>query len=151
MEDNNIKNEDAKTVSQPAKSKKDKKKEGKGFGRWFNEHKAEFKKIVWPGRKEVAKETTTVVIVSLLVGVIIFGMDTALNTGYYKLVDVIAGDSGSNASTDENINLDDINLDGISDDYDVEIVTGGEADANADADADVDANADAGADTTAAN
>lgn len=146
VEENNNQNVEQKTVSQPAKAKK--KKEGKGFGGWVNAHKAEFKKIVWPNRKEVSKETTTVIIVSLLVGAVIFGMDTALNYGYTSLVGALSGqDTGNNTVIDDN----GISIDGNNENFDFEIVTGVEDDGNVVEngenvveDADVDAN-----DTTA--
>ena len=44
--------------------------------------KAEYKKIVWLSKKEVAKKTATVITLSLMTGVIIFGMDAVMTAGY---------------------------------------------------------------------
>ena len=45
-----------KTASQPEKAKKDSKKENKS-GQFLAEHRAEMRKITWPNRQELAKET----------------------------------------------------------------------------------------------
>lgn len=76
-----------KTVSEPEK-KNDSKKDGKGFSfnSWFGAHKAEFKKIVWPTRQEVVKETIIVLVLCFVLGAIIFGLDTGLNFGYDELM-----------------------------------------------------------------
>lgn len=58
----------------------------------FQDYVAEFKKIVWPSRPEVFKKTTTVVTMSLFVGVIIFGMDTLLSTSYTASLRAIRDD-----------------------------------------------------------
>lgn len=87
MEENN-QNVEAKTVSKPAKTKNSK-KEGKGLGAFINAHKAEFKKITWPTGKEVAKQTVIVIIVCLIVGAIIFGMDLVLNYAYRFIVNFV--------------------------------------------------------------
>lgn len=44
--------------------------------------KAEFKKVIWPSRSDVKKKTVTVVITSLLMGLIIFCMDSVFTTAY---------------------------------------------------------------------
>ncbi|MBR6400294.1 MAG: preprotein translocase subunit SecE [Firmicutes bacterium] len=75
------------TASQPEKAKKETKKEKKQSNFWA-EHKAELRKVTWPNREELLKETVTVIIVSLLVGVIIYGMDTLLSFGYEKFVSI---------------------------------------------------------------
>lgn len=73
----------------PAKdSKKDNKPEKKGPG-FFAKHKAEFKKIKWPTRQDLLKETVVVIFISLVVGAIIFGMDTVFRVGFAKLVDLL--------------------------------------------------------------
>lgn len=45
---------------------------------FFGNLKGEFKKIVWPSRQELGKQTLVVIVISLLMGVIIFGMDSVL-------------------------------------------------------------------------
>lgn len=43
--------------------------------------KAEYKKIIWPNRELVAKQTATVVVCSLVLGIIIASLDFAFKTG----------------------------------------------------------------------
>jgi len=100
MEDNNITNElnetksseqqttEVKTAAKPAAVKSAKAKDNDK--NTFADYKAEFKKIVWPSRSETIKKTATVVVVSLIVGVIIFGMDTMLSAGYGLLYDLVS-------------------------------------------------------------
>lgn len=75
------------TASQPAKDKKAKK--DKKNGNFFAEHKAELKRVTWPNRKELTKETITVIVISLIVGAIIFGFDQLLAWGYDALISLI--------------------------------------------------------------
>lgn len=63
---------------------KEEKKAKKGF---FKGLKAEFKKIVWPSKDTVKKETTAVVLSTAALGVIITFLDLAIKLG----VDFIAG------------------------------------------------------------
>ena len=54
--------------------------------RWFKGLQAEFKKIVWPDKKTLVKQTTAVVSVSVLLGAIITVIDTILKYGIDFLV-----------------------------------------------------------------
>ena len=53
---------------------------------WFKGLKAEFKKIVWESKESVTKQTIAVVLISLVLGVIITLIDTALQFGIDKLI-----------------------------------------------------------------
>lgn len=53
------------------------------------DYKAEFKKIVWPDRTEMVKRTATVIVTSLIVGVIIFCMDTVFSAGYSAIIGLL--------------------------------------------------------------
>ena len=44
------------------------------------DHKAEFHKITWPKRDEVAKKTVTVIVLSIIIAAIIFCMDTVFTS-----------------------------------------------------------------------
>ena len=55
----------------------------------FADYKAEFKKIVWPARPEVVKKTATVVVTSLIIGAIIFCMDTVFTAGYSAIIGLL--------------------------------------------------------------
>lgn len=65
-----------KEVSVETKATDKVKKENKGFDTFFKAHKAEFKKIIWPNRETLTKQTITVIVVSLIVAAFIFGFDT---------------------------------------------------------------------------
>ncbi len=94
MEENtsNESNENEKIVSKDqAKASKDNKKknknkaEKKGPG-FFDRHKAEFKKIKWPSRKDLFKETVVVIVISLAVGVVIYAIDAVLQYGFSAIL-----------------------------------------------------------------
>ena len=53
---------------------------------WFKGLQAEFKKIIWPDRKTLAKQTTAVVVVSVILGVLIAVIDVILRYGIDLLV-----------------------------------------------------------------
>ncbi len=55
-------------MAEEAKKKKDR-------GLWFREMKSELKKVVWPNRQTVVKNTGTVLLCSLLVGACIWIFD----------------------------------------------------------------------------
>lgn len=48
---------------------------------WFKGVKSEFKKIVWPDKETLTKQTVAVVIVTLLLGIIIYLLDYAIEVG----------------------------------------------------------------------
>ena len=55
-------------MAEEAKKKKDR-------GLWFREMKSELKKVVWPNKETVAKNTGTVLLCSLLIGACIWVFD----------------------------------------------------------------------------
>ena len=57
-------------MAEEAKKKKDR-------GLWFREMKSELKKVVWPNKKTVLKNTGTVLLCSLVIGVCIWIFDFA--------------------------------------------------------------------------
>lgn len=89
MEEKNTTNPNEKSGSKQAKPKQNQKEHKASFSDTVADYKAEFKKIIWPKRDELAKSTVTVIITSLLVGVIIFCMDTVYTTGYGFLLDLL--------------------------------------------------------------
>ena len=48
---------------------------------FFKGLKKEFKKVSWPDKKEITKETTAVIVISLIVGALIALMDTVIQYG----------------------------------------------------------------------
>ncbi len=63
-------------------SKKDKTQKVK----WIDGLKAEFRKIIWPDRKDLTKQTAAVVAVSLALGVIISIVDSVVQYGIDFLI-----------------------------------------------------------------
>ena len=55
---------------------------------WFTGLKAEFKKIIWPTRERLAKETTAVVVASVILGLIIAVFDFIIQYGIDILVNL---------------------------------------------------------------
>ncbi len=53
---------------------------------WFKGVKAEFKKISWPTKDTLTKETIAVLVVSVLLGVVITVIDLIVRTGIEFIV-----------------------------------------------------------------
>ena len=53
---------------------------------FFKGVKAEFKKIIWPNREELTKQTIAVIVISVLTGVIIAVLDMVLQYGLNAIV-----------------------------------------------------------------
>lgn len=62
----------------------DKEKNG-GIGKWFREFKSEWKKIVWPGRKQLKNNTLVVIACVVVVTLVIFAFDS----GFKALVGLV--------------------------------------------------------------
>ena len=52
----------------------------KSRGQWFREMKSELKKVVWPNKQTVLKNTGTVLLCSLMIGACIWIFDGVLGT-----------------------------------------------------------------------
>ena len=71
----------AKENNQTAESKGGKKKPNwfqrawNGIKRWFREMKSELKKVVWPTRKQVTKNTIVAVTVMVASGIVLWAFD----------------------------------------------------------------------------
>lgn len=87
MEDSEIKNDgsEKKKTDVEKKAKTDKPKEKKHR---FQSLKAEFKRIVWPDKDTIVKETTAVVVVTVILGAIIALLDLAIKTGLDKIFQI---------------------------------------------------------------
>lgn len=62
------------------------------IGRWFREMRSELKKVVWTGKRDVVKNTLTVIACSVVVGVFIWVVDlvaSLLYNGILQLVSLI--------------------------------------------------------------
>lgn len=83
MGDSEIK-EEVKEQKNPQK-KADKPAKKKGF---FHNLKAEFKRIVWPDQSTVVKESTAVIVVTVILGLIIALLDFVIKTGLDKIFQI---------------------------------------------------------------
>ena len=66
-------------------------KKKRSRGAWFREMKSELKKIVWPEGKTVAKNTGTVLLCSLAIGVCIWVFDYVAVNAIQLLIGALAG------------------------------------------------------------
>ncbi len=80
MEGSEIRNDSKKTE---AAAKTDKQKGG-----FFKALKAEFHRVIWPEKDSVIKETTAVVVVTVLLGVVIALLDFVIRFGIDKIVQI---------------------------------------------------------------
>ena len=55
---------------------------------WFDGLKAEFSKIVWPDKKSVGKQTITVVVICVILGIIISVLDYGIQNGVDFLINI---------------------------------------------------------------
>ena len=67
------------------------KKVKKDRGRWFREMKSELKKVVWPSGSKVAKNTATVILCSLAIGVFIWAFDGVAGLAIKTLLNAFSG------------------------------------------------------------
>ena len=78
---------DSENTAAVSTEKKEKAKASNSAGRsFFNGVKAEFRKIIWPDKPTLIRQTTAVVIVSVIVGAIIAVIDRAVLYGVDMLV-----------------------------------------------------------------
>ena len=62
----------------------------KSRGAWFREMKSELKKVTWPNQKTVVKNTGTVLLCSLLIGVCIWIFDFVMVTAVQMILSLFA-------------------------------------------------------------
>lgn len=53
---------------------------------WFQELKAEFSKIIWPSKKSLARQSVVVLIIAIILGFIIAGVDWLLQIGLTYII-----------------------------------------------------------------
>ena len=71
-------------MAEEAKKKRD-------YGLWFREMKSELKKVVWPSKKTVLKNTGTVLLCSLVIGACIWLFDFVAMSAVQMILSVFAG------------------------------------------------------------
>lgn len=62
----------------------------KGIQKWWHELRIELKKVVWPGREQVTRDTTTVMGVVMLVGACIWVFDLLSTSVVRALINLFA-------------------------------------------------------------
>ena len=67
-------------------AEKDTKNTDKPKKSWFKGLKAEYKKVVWPDKKTVIRQTIAVVLTSLVLGIVIKLLDIILSYGIDMLI-----------------------------------------------------------------
>ena len=65
-----------------------KQEENAGIKKWLDGLKAEFRKIIWPTFEDIRKQTTAVVVVGIILGVIISIVDFVAQHGVDFLVNL---------------------------------------------------------------
>ena len=63
-----------------------KKKSGNKIVRFFKELKSELKKVVWPSKSQVIKNSLIVIAAVIIIGIVIWGLDLAFGFGISKLI-----------------------------------------------------------------
>ena len=76
---------DAKKPAKDGKSKKPRKNPFKSIASFFKSVNAERKKVVWPTAKETLKNAAIVLVVTVIVGVAIYAIDSLLSLGMEQL------------------------------------------------------------------
>ena len=59
------------------------------MGKFFKDCKSEFKKLVWPTKKQLAKNSSVVLVSMIVVGACLSLVDLGLSKGLYALKDLI--------------------------------------------------------------
>lgn len=79
--------EEVVNVKKPETSKKKSKKDNKAPKKsFFKGVKGEFKKIIWPDKMSIAKQTTAVVVISVVLGAVIKVLDMIIQLGLSLIV-----------------------------------------------------------------
>ncbi len=63
-----------------------KKKSGNRIVRFFKEVKSEMKKVVWPSKKQVIKNSLIVIAAVILIGIVIWALDIFFSFGLELLI-----------------------------------------------------------------
>lgn len=70
---------------EPKKTEKSAKKDKKQNGGMFRALKTEYKRIVWPDKQTVTKESTAVVVATVILGAVIALLDWVIKYGLDKI------------------------------------------------------------------
>ena len=59
------------------------------MGKFFKDCRSEFKKLVWPTKRQLAKNSSVVLVSMIVVGACLALVDAGLSKGLYELKDLI--------------------------------------------------------------
>ncbi len=59
------------------------------MGKFFKECRSEFKKLVWPSKEQLFKNSSLVIVTMSIFGAVLFLVDLGLGEGIYALKDLI--------------------------------------------------------------
>ncbi|MCD8322054.1 MAG: preprotein translocase subunit SecE [Oscillospiraceae bacterium] len=62
----------------------------KRIGKWFRDMKSELKKVVWPTRKQTAKNTGIAVVMIVVCAIVLWGFDSAAQALVKALINIFA-------------------------------------------------------------
>lgn len=88
MADKEKKSGTQKAVKAGKAEKAEKKEKGKKVSRFFHDLKSEVKKIVWPTPHQVWKNTGVVIVMIVVVGAVIFGLDEAFTHLLHQFMNI---------------------------------------------------------------
>ncbi len=71
------------------KNTKNAAKQKRSVSQFINRHQGEFRKIIWPSKEELFKQTVTVICLSVIVAAIIWGYDTIFEYLYRLLITLV--------------------------------------------------------------
>ena len=76
MAKEDLKSEKKKEKTPAKSSAKNQKKQPNSVAKYFKDLKSEFKKVVWPTKKQVINNTTVVLVTIILIGIFVGAFDT---------------------------------------------------------------------------
>lgn len=56
------------------------------FSNWVKVHVAEFKRIIWPSKEDIVKQTLSVIAISLIFGCVVIAYDYIVGFAYNALM-----------------------------------------------------------------
>ncbi|WP_295207941.1 preprotein translocase subunit SecE [Ruminococcus sp.] len=75
-------------VTKSSKKEAGKEKKKGGIRKYFRELKAEIKKVVWPTRQQVTKNTGVVLTVMVVMALFLFGVDSGLGAAIKAILKI---------------------------------------------------------------
>ena len=64
-------------------------KKSERMSRWWNDLRAELKKVVWPTKKQTMSNTGVALVVTAISGVVLWGFDTLARLGVQGLLSLV--------------------------------------------------------------